>query len=118
MKYAVATESARRQCLRIIFERIWRRLRAFVLNLQKTAGAGLFRVALELIENKIDVRAVLLNGARLNETFNPQLIVKGLFPHSTQFGDGHVIAFVRAHASEGEPADGAQNHHNGDADAY
>ena len=62
VEYAVAAERAFRQCLRIVLERVRRRLGALVLHLQSRAAGRLGRVAFKLVQHKRDVGAVLLDG--------------------------------------------------------
>ena len=73
--------------LGVIFESIRRRLSALVGHLQEAAGWGFGRMAFEFVQHKIDVRAVLLDGAGLHKAIHAQLAVVGLVAHAAQLGD-------------------------------
>ncbi len=74
-------------------------------------------MALVLVEDEVDVGAVLLDGAGLNEALNAQIAVIGLVAHSAELGDGDVVALIGAVAGVGQPANGAEDDDDGSADA-
>ena len=113
---AVAAIGAHGQGLGVVFEGVRRRLGALVVDREHTAGGGLGRVALKLIQNKRHVRAALLDGAGYNEALHAQLAVVGLVAHGAQFGDGNVVAFASADAGHGQPDNGAHDNGHRDSD--
>jgi hypothetical protein len=74
-------------------------------------------MAFKLIQDKFDMRAVLLDRAGLDESFHAQLALVGVVAHAPKLGDGHVIALVGAVSGIREPADGAQNDGNRSPDS-
>jgi len=66
-------------------------------------------MALELVQHKAYMRAILFDGAGLDETLHAELAGVRLVAQSTQFSDGNVITLVGSVAGEGEPADGADD---------
>ncbi len=79
------------------------------MTVSRRPVAALRRVALELVQHKGDVGAVLLDGAGLHKALDAQLAVVGLVAHAAQFGNGDVIALVGAVAGVGQPANGADD---------
>ncbi len=79
---AVAAVGAFGEGLGIVFEGIRGRLGAFVADFESAAGGGFGGVAFEFVEHEVDVGAVVLDGAGLDEAFYAQLAVVGLVAHA------------------------------------
>jgi len=75
-------------------------------------------VAFELIQNESDMRPVVLDGAGLDESFDPEIAFIRLVAHIAEFGDGDVVAFIGSIAGKGEPRDGAQDYGDRKADPH
>ena len=57
-------------------------------------------MALKLVHHEVDVGAVVLNGAGLDEALDAELAVVGLVAHAAEFGDGDVVALVGSVAGD------------------
>ncbi len=102
VEHAITAVRPLRQSLRIILERVRRRLGSLVRHLERAAFRSLERMALELIHHKRHMRAVALNRTRLHEAFHAQLALIGLVAQAAQFCDGYVIAFVGVISGHGQ----------------
>ena len=101
MEDAVMTVHSYREGLGIIFERVGRRLDAFVTDIQP---AILFQ------KREIDEGTAAMNAAGRNVARHPQMAYIGLVAHGLQLADRDVVTLIIADTSEGKIA------HRGDDD--
>src|SRR6185437_8053280 len=109
MKDTVAPVRSFGQRLRVVLERVRRRLGALVDHFQKPARRGVGSVALKLVKDESDGGAVLDDGAGLDKSFDAKPAGVCLRTHAGELGDGDVVTFARAVARVGKPTNRTEN---------
>src|ERR1700722_12412574 len=114
---AVAAIGADSESLRVVFEGVGRRLGSLVRDIEETAAGGFGRVALVLVEDEVYVSSLGHDGAGLDEALDAEIAVVSLVSHAAELGDGDVVALIGAVAGICQPANGAEDYGDGNADA-